>query len=361
VAGILPTFDAGLDTLETLTDQAVSEVYNKKGGCPWPALPDVSGNSDLIDVIDPIWHDIAVRATQPGRPSAISQAEMNADLARAVTLTHAEAAYIWQRTLLAIVTQAATEVGDIESVRSQISRTAASLQGQISSLQRGLGVSSATAVEQAVAISEAHSDALTSRVATALGTQIADLNASLHHVAAEVAAGDTAAVRSANAHTDVAVAAEAHSRDVAVAGLAVTMRSDVLNLGAKIDSVATTVEAQVASGIQTAEGFASTVASQAEAGAVAQALTQVQPQIDSLKNETDQCLEPLCDTVTPNARQLGKLGSLLKAFEGLGLAAVLAALVVEAIADPAAAASQIETAGGWTTDLATELVSAVVG
>jgi hypothetical protein len=108
-------------------------------------------------------------------------------------------------------------------------------------------------------------------------------------------------------------------------------------------------------------GLATGLAAGAEAGAVAKTVAQLSPIIDKVKTEVDTCLAPLCDTVTPNANQLGKLGQLLKSWEGAGVAALLAAVVAEAIADPQAAADEVAFAAGWTADIAVDLVDAVAG
>lgn len=89
--------------------------------------------------------------------------------------------------------------------------------------------------------------------------------------------------------------------------------------------------------------------------------TQVETELQPIRNELDTCVAPLCDTVTPNAKQLGKLGNLLKNLENLGIAAVLAALVGEAVADPDAASAQVIDVGGWAPTFAVELVDAVMG
>lgn len=65
--------------------------------------------------------------------------------------------------------------------------------------------------------------------------------------------------------------------------------------------------------------------------------------VQSLTAEADQCLKPLCDTVTPRAPQLGKLGQFLAGIEDLAIDALVAALFVEAATHPGAVASEAET------------------
>lgn len=88
--------------------------------------------------------------------------------------------------------------------------------------------------------------------------------------------------------------------------------------------------------------------------------TALQPQIDALKTETDSCLKPLCDTVTPNASQLGTLGKLLKALESGGWLALLLAAIADATIDPIGAAQRTDaTLGAYTQKLAGDFRAAV--
>lgn len=110
-----------------------------------------------------------------------------------------------------------------------------------------------------------------------------------------------------------------------------------------------------------AETFATTAAGTAAAAAAAGVLAQVIPRVLTLEADAAECLRPLCETVTPNAKILGDLGKLLTGLENVGLAGLLAALVAEAVHDPKAAAGDVETVGGWVTGTAKELIGAVVG
>jgi len=83
------------------------------------------------------------------------------------------------------------------------------------------------------------------------------------------------------------------------------------------------------------------------AGSLVQSLqAKLSPAINALKTETDECLKPLCDTVTPNAKSLGNLGHLLTGLSDAALWAALVALLAEAAHDPAAAVSDVEAALG---------------
>lgn len=76
--------------------------------------------------------------------------------------------------------------------------------------------------------------------------------------------------------------------------------------------------------------------------AVAQAVATLSPAISKVQTAVDDCLEPLCDTVTPNAGRLGHLGNLFKDLEDLGIEALMIALAAEAIHNPAAVVADVK-------------------
>ena len=117
---------------------------------------------------------------------------------------------------------------------------------------------------------------------------------------------------------------------------------NVKDLTAQMASAVNKLEMDIGSSLNAAKAFASQVAGIAEAAAIAKTLAQVQPQLDALKTETDDCLKPLCDTVTPNAPQLGKLGSLLKATEGEAWLVLLFGAIVAAVVDPEGTAVAVD-------------------
>jgi hypothetical protein len=121
------------------------------------------------------------------------------------------------------------------------------------------------------------------------------------------------------------------------------------------------VEQDLGTVANNAQVFATTAAAAAAAAAAAQLQTQLQPQIDQLKTETDQCLAPLCDEVSPNAGTLGKLGKTLTLFKDLGLAGLLVTLAAEAVHDPAGSAHALEDALGWTSGIGMDIENAVMG
>lgn len=89
------------------------------------------------------------------------------------------------------------------------------------------------------------------------------------------------------------------------------------------------------------QAYTDKVGAAAEAGAITSVLTQLAPFISKTTTELTECLDPLCNTVTPNAKRLGHLGDLLKGLEDLAVEALLVALAVEAVRDPAGVAHEI--------------------
>jgi hypothetical protein len=67
-------------------------------------------------------------------------------------------------------------------------------------------------------------------------------------------------------------------------------------------------------------------------------MTALQSQTAKIQTETDECLTPLCDTVTPQAPRLGRLGHIFQGLEDLALVAFLLALTEEALHHPQALA-----------------------
>ena len=120
-----------------------------------------------------------------------------------------------------------------------------------------------------------------------------------------------------------------------------------------------TLHGEIANETARATGVESNILGVAIPSAVAALATQVETELQPVRDELSTCVAPLCDTVTPNAKQLGRLGGLLKALEGLGIAAVLAGLVAEAVTDPDAASSAVIDVGGWLDGFAVDLVDAL--
>ena len=78
-------------------------------------------------------------------------------------------------------------------------------------------------------------------------------------------------------------------------------------------------------------------------GAIAAEIAGVIPRVATLEAEAAECLEPLCDTITPNAPSLGRIGQFLSNLETLGVDAFIVALATEAVTDPQAVVTDITT------------------
>jgi hypothetical protein len=117
--------------------------------------------------------------------------------------------------------------------------------------------------------------------------------------------------------------------------------ANTAGLEGNINNVQTVLEGQIANGVATAENFATGLVSGLGVGALTTTLTALQGQTNKIQTAVDDCLEPLCDTVTPNAGRLGNLGNLFKGLEDLAVEAVILALAAEAIHDPGAVVADI--------------------
>ena len=98
-----------------------------------------------------------------------------------------------------------------------------------------------------------------------------------------------------------------------------------------------------ATNLQTAENFATSLVGGLGLGSLRSTVTALQGQVSKIQTETDECLTPLCDTVTPQAPRLGRLGNLFQELEALGFDALIVAMAAEALHDPAAVVSDVKT------------------
>jgi hypothetical protein len=132
-----------------------------------------------------------------------------------------------------------------------------------------------------------------------------------------------------------------------VTALNQALQSDVLNLNNRITSVQTVLQnrestdvrsltAADATNLRAAENFALGAITGATPGIIQKAIAAVAPQLDKVKTELNECVDPLCDTVTPQAKRLGNVGKIFQGLEDLALVAFLMALTEEAVSDPAA-------------------------
>lgn len=308
-----------------------------------------------------VWGDIFGKANaRPPRP-AINQTQVNQLVAQMLGVLQAEVAAVEQLAEQLVSINGLTTNNLISTINTYTQQQIGQLGASITNLAGQIGAVAAGAGVNAVAIANAHSDALASLEAAARIAAIHDTNLRIKALAQVDAANlaSSLAAERATAHAEAEWAAKIANDWGAYA----VARADAQasSLTQQMAAETNTLHGEITNGVSQAESFAAGAASAAGAAAVAQTLTQVQPQLDAIKTETDQCLEPLCDTVTPNASQLGRLGNLLKLLEGLGLAGLLAALVGQAAVDPEGAANEVVGGFGWVSDLSVELVNAVLG
>jgi hypothetical protein len=104
-----------------------------------------------------------------------------------------------------------------------------------------------------------------------------------------------------------------------------------------------TLHGQITNGVTTAENFATGLVSGLGIGTIANTLTSLQARLSKVETETADCLEPLCDTVTPQAQRLGRNAKNWQNLEDLGIAALLIALAAECMTDPGAVAHDVSS------------------
>lgn len=136
-------------------------------------------------------------------------------------------------------------------------------------------------------------------------------------------------------------------------GLQAELNADIQNLTQQlaqqktileqeIANQGTSLQGQIAAGVNAAEGYATGLVSGLGIGNIVQTLTGLSGQVAKIATETAECLDPLCDTVTPNAQRAGRNLNWLKNLEALGVEALMLAIAAEAVADPAAVAHDFE-------------------
>jgi hypothetical protein len=181
-------------------------------------------------------------------------------------------------------------------------------------------------------------------VAAILGTMSAGLSA--------LSAGEQSDVAALNATIGNDVRSLNATINSDVAALNSTIRSDVLNLNNRITSVQTvlagreatdvnSLKATDAANLGTAERFATSAIAAATPGIIARAVAQISPELSAVKTEINDCLDPLCNTVTPQAPRAGRNLNWLKNLELLGVEALLVALAAECLTHPAAVADEV--------------------
>ena len=108
-----------------------------------------------------------------------------------------------------------------------------------------------------------------------------------------------------------------------------------------------------------AEAYTDQIVAGLGVGVIAGEIAGIIPRVLALEAEATTCVEPLCDTITPNAKQLGNLGNLLKGLDGIFDAVLISGLLAAAVADPKDAAQSVVDVTGWVPTLGVELADAV--
>jgi hypothetical protein len=114
-------------------------------------------------------------------------------------------------------------------------------------------------------------------------------------------------------------------------------------LQGQIGQVQANLQGNINNALATAEAYAQGLVGSGAPASLIAAVTALQSQVSNIATETAECLDPLCDTVTPQAKRLGNLGKWLSDLEGLGIEALLIALAAECLTDPGAVANDIST------------------
>lgn len=221
------------------------------------------------------------------------------------------------------------------------------------------------AAQRGLAQLQAREDFFIGQLRNQLETSIANLGLNVLSIEAQLQAKEAADVAALNARITNSVNAlnRTINNDVAaidrtiavdVAGLNATINRDVAGLNATIANDVRTLDATIANDVRsltqadatnlrTAENFATGLVSGLGIGSLRQTLTALQSEVGKIKTETTECLDPLCNTVTPNAKRLGHLGDLLKNLETLGVEAIIMALAAECLTHPQAVVEDVSS------------------
>lgn len=210
-----------------------------------------------------------------------------------------------------------------------------------------------------VAILQAQEVADVSRLSAQEHADIVNLINNLHADVATLQDKETGDITNVinNLHADVATL----QNQITQSSAALTQRlaGDVSTINATINRDVNSLTQADANTLRTAENFATGLVSGLGIGGLTQTVTALQSQVGKIATETAECLDPLCDTVTPNANELGNLGNLLKALEGLFGVAALTGLLVAAVEDPKGTADAIVDTAGWMETLADDQVNLI--
>ena len=187
-----------------------------------------------------------------------------------------------------------------------------------------------------------------------IGTLGADLTGAIQNLERDISRAQTAA----DAYAAGLVNALSGKVVGSIDQLEKALEVDVQNLNNVINGVRTSTGTAIAGlqgDVSTLEGE---LAPLVKALPIIGTIPLLNTAVQALTAEADQCLKPLCDTVTPNAKQLGDLGKLLTGLEGIAEAGLLAALVAAALEDPAGTAKAVVDVTGWIPTLGVDLAKA---
>lgn len=195
-----------------------------------------------------------------------------------------------------------------------------------------------SAVSQAEAASEAYTNGQVGAFESQLQSAVAGQDAQLQSLQSQVGAlaganaaglaSVTATLEGEIANVKTDVISEANTlfgeAEAAISGLADQVAAIPADIAGAIDNVVPgdIAKALAAAGVLAIPGLLSSV------GAITTEITE--------------CLEPLCDTVTPQAPRLGRLGQLFAELEQLGIEALIVALAAECLTDPGAVAADLD-------------------
>lgn len=289
-----------------------------------------------------VWHWIFGSAHRHASEPKLTQAQINDTVAAILGQLNVQA------TVLHLLALESTDNAQ-QFVLSALQADYASLLSQIGAVQAG-----------AAGVSPAVARAINAAKAAAIGAALTDADNAYTravHVAqglyneaiAHASAGDHAVLGEAQHLYNLAVArADAdYLKAVHVAQGLYNRTND--NLGKAFNALdrrmadqRNTLEGEIRNGVGTAETYTRDLVAGLGVPALAAGLGAATQAITKLATQADECLEPLCDTVTPNARQLGNLGKLLAGLNDVGLLGLMTAFFAEAVADPHLAATEVD-------------------
>lgn len=212
-------------------------------------------------------------------------------------------------------------------------------------------------LNRAEALASGAASGLAGEIAALQSVITADITGVEAQIGAGVAAAEAVAAADADRVLNQALDAIATAEADAAAGvqaaealaqaLAGQVQSEAVTLFGQAEGAITVIQGQIQAlpgQIEgTIPGIIDGIVPGIIAGAIPGILSQVIPRVQALEGEVTECLEPLCDTVTPQAPKLGQLGQFLNNLELLGIEAIIIALAAEAAHDPEAVVHDFTT------------------